>query len=391
MYFAARLAALIIYVLVLFVVCISISNTKNRKKAAALLTVYVVILSGMGYFFVPHSGADLSRILVIMHTYAKQDVFGIIESMLRATTPGSVLYYWIIGKFGNDHLLPAISGFITFSVCFSILRSLLIREDGRIAPTDVAVALFLFMSRGLLMQSISNIRTPMSLALAAWCIYQEFYNGKKLKSLILPYTLSASLHLLGVVVLFYRVGYSLIERGGSRIKRINRWVCAMGFGVCAIIVGWKYVAATVQKARNYIVAAVTGTGYEYFWEKALCVITWLVLCYVVYFFCRVYRYTQKNGLADETSHKTKKLIEYLAPLMGVDIVIMFIEFSTFQRLNWYLSMLLLPLVACTLREARLAGEAHVKVFHTNLLIASASTLFLACARGDLCSLKFFGG
>ena len=391
MFLFARLVSLAIFALVLMLICIFISNTNDKKRAAGYLTIYTVILTVMGYLFVPHSGADLTRLWIVMHQYAREDVMVFLQSLTSSLSPGVVLYYNIIGRLGNDHLLPAVSALITFSFCFAILHSLLKKESTGFSTTEIAIALFLFMSRGLMMQIISNIRTLMALSIAAWCIYQEFYNKRSTKKLIIPYLLAASLHAMGIIIVLYRIAYSFIDQRGTRLQKINRWVLGFSAAAAVLLFGWKYILRVINKGFNYIRETQSGEGYFYLWEFILCVMTLMVLLYVIHFFRRAYRYNRNSGSADDLSHATNQLLRYLTPLIIIEFIAIPLEFSTFQRINWYFTILLLPLTVCTLREVKLVSPAHAKVFRYNLLIAATAILFLACARGDLCSLKFFGG
>ena len=171
MYIVGRLLSLIIYAIILVAVCFIITNSQNKKKINCVLNLYIIILGIMGYFFIPHTGADLYRLLNTMKYYSNGDWSDIKYRILESSTPGTGLYFCLVGNLNNDHLLPAISAIITFSFCFYILKSE--SDDPDTKPVYIALALFVFMSRGLMMQIISNIRTIMALSISAFCVYKE--------------------------------------------------------------------------------------------------------------------------------------------------------------------------------------------------------------------------
>ena len=179
MYITERILSLLIFSLVLVLICCGIANSK-LKVGKKLVTLYILILGIMGYCFIPHMGADLTRLLITMKFYTSKGTEGLYSALLSSSTPGTGLYFYIIGKTGNDHLLPAISAVITYSFCFSILK----REYNNYETRSlyIAVMIFAFMSRGLTMQIISNIRTLMALSICAWCVYKEFCKKENLYS-----------------------------------------------------------------------------------------------------------------------------------------------------------------------------------------------------------------
>lgn len=385
MYLFERLIGLIIYVFFLFLICNGILHT-GKIDNHRLLKIYVIILAIMGYFFVPHAGADLSRLILTMHYYANKSLSELVSSVTSSSTPGMCVYFFVIGRLGNDKLLPCISALITFSLCFDAFHHQI--EEAKVKRAYIATALFLFMSRGLMMQIISNIRTIMSLAICGWCIYHEFYNHKKWKNLIVPYILAASLHLMGQAMLVYRLAYLLIEKGKNPTQKILRTSAAVGVASLIWIFGNRYITSFLTKADGYFNSARQNEGYSYFWEGLLCVYVLVILVYMIISFRKA-----KDNVQDSVSNgdmsiiATIRLIRYILPLIVLDIISGFVEFNFFQRTNWFLSILMIPLCVQLLKIAESNGTE--KTICNNIRIASFAMLALACARGDLCSLKFF--
>ncbi len=385
MYLLERILSLAIYVFILILICIGLSHTGKRDNHR-LLRLYIVILSIMGYSFVPHAGADLSRLILTMHFYSSKTLPDLVATLSSSSTPGVGLYFYIVGKLGNDKLLPCISALITFTLCFRLLHKQVDEED--VKADYIACALFVFMSRGLMMQIISNIRTIMALSICAWCIYAEFYKHLNWKKLIVPYILAASLHLMGQAMLVYRLAYLLIEKGKSPTQKIIRTIGSVAASAGIWIFGGKYITHFITQADGYYSIARQNEGYSYVWEGILCVVMLIILIYTIASFRKQEKIILSNARdTDIGINATNKLINYIIPLIGMDVAAGFVEFNFFQRTNWFLTILMIPLIVQLLRVSNYSNNN--RVIRNNLVIMSLIMLVVACARGDLCSLKFF--
>lgn len=382
MYIVGRLLSLIIYAIVLVAVCYIITNSQNKKKINRVLILYIIILGIMGYFFISHTGADLYRLLNTMRYYSNGDWSVIKNRILETSTPGTGLYFCLVGKLNNDHLLPAMSAIITFSFCFYILKSESDSPDTK--PMYIALALFVFMSRGLMMQIISNIRTIMALSICAACVYMEFYKNKKMISVLPIYIMAASLHVMGQVVFLYRIIFLMMEKARNPIQIIFRLICAGSLCGIVLIYGQKYLSSLFEKGDSYAISAATGNGYDYIWERILSVMSLLLL---IYYLTKLFKYKKMNACDNSNNESVLDLVRYICPLLFIDVIAFFIEFNFFQRLSWYICILTMPLMISTFKLVN--DEKEEKILKENTIAYGTLMLALACARGDLCSLKFF--
>ena len=385
MYIFSRILSLMIYCLILVIVCIFIKNITKKKLDIIILKLYIMVLFVMGYFFIPHEGADLTRVIIAMNSYRDLNFSGLLYEILNSTTPGVPIYYYLISKLNNVQLLPAISAFIIFTFCFGILINILVRKDSTIKTSDIAISLFVFMSRGLFLQSISNIRTMLSLAILAWCIYQEFYNNKTFKYLSYFYLLAASFHVMGQIILVYRIVYFIFGRSRSKIRKIMKIISIAAIVLVSLYGADKYINNILKLFNLYNSATISGEGYSYIWERILSVITIIYCLYLIKYYKHSNKLKSYSIAREKTRVSTIKLIAYLYPLLWIDVAAFFVEFNFFQRLSWYIAILCIPLVVFTLREDNLTRKKHQKI----LILFSTLVLILACIRGDLCSLKFF--
>jgi hypothetical protein len=98
MYLTARLIALSIYCAVLVGFCISLSKVRYTRFQ---LLLYALVLASMGYFYVPESGSDLSRIVLMLPGYARLSLPEILFTIKHIGTPVAVLYSHYAGMLNN--------------------------------------------------------------------------------------------------------------------------------------------------------------------------------------------------------------------------------------------------------------------------------------------------
>lgn len=388
-----RILSLFIFVIILFVILFFI--LKLKKKSNVILNSYILILSIMGYCYEPlkgkngniDEGADLNRIWYYFDYYSFHTFGELWRAIKNSTTPGVELYYFIISKLDNKHFLPSITAFITFYFCFGIIKTIL-KKDKKINSNEIVISIFLFMSRGLFLQTISNIRTMLGFSIIAWCTYQEFYNNKKVKDLLIYYMLAASFHPVVQVIGFYRIVYFFFQRKKYIFEKI-KFIC-LGLGLMLVVYFWgmKYILKILSKGAEYISSTENGTGYFYIWEYFLSVISIMIVVYLINIFKKYYKIGHIQKKNDSYSIATYNLINYIKPLIYVDIVFSFIEFSFFHRISWYLSMLSIPLTIYVIRQKRIVNK-KTKNLINKLIIGSLFILLVSCIRGDLCGLNFF--
>lgn len=384
-----RILSLFIFVIILFIVLFFLF--KLKKRYSMILNIYILLLSIMGYYYKPltgkggniNEGADLNRIWYYFDYYSFETFDSLWKAVKNSTSPGVNLYYFMISKLNNKHFLPAITAFITFYFCFGIIKTIL-KRDKEICSKEIIVSIFLFMSRGLFLQTISNIRTLLGLSIVAWCIYQEFYNNKKIKNLLIYYILAASFHSIVQVICLYRIFYFFIEKKKDKKNRIKMMLISSISIIIILVLGKEYILKILLKAKEYI----EFVEYFYIWEYLISMILIVVILYIINIFKKYYRIGYKKRINNEYSICTYRLINYMKPLLYIDFILSFIEFSSFHRINWYLSILSIPLVIYTLKQERIVFSKKNKLIK-NLMLISLIILSIACIRGDLCGLNFF--
>ena len=378
MYLVARLIGIGTYALLLFLMYLIIRNT-NTKSLSGFLKIYVVLLSVMAFFYVPSSGADLYRLVPIMHIYAGMSPEQLWSYIVASDTPGEPLYFYLVGQLGHDGFLPAISALITYSLCFSILNDC-VKKTGT-SVKNAAAVLLLFMSRGLFLSAISNIRTMMALALIGWCVYHEMVNGRNVLKNVLLYLFAASLHVMGQVFLVVRIAFLLLEKTKNVRRRFLKIVIAVVAAAVVAAIAGRYLETLIETGMSYYEGGRSGEGYVYFWEGLL---SGAVILFTVGFLLSL----RKRKTAIEVgSVSGEGLARFSVVTVAINIAALFFEFNFFHRTGMLLAIFNIPLGLFVLESAE--SEKEQAQIRSGLLILSVVMLFVTCARGDLCSLKFF--
>ncbi len=378
MYLTERLIALSSYCMVLFVFCISITKIKYTRTQ---LFLYTTILAAMGYFYVPDNGSDLSRIAPLLPGYARMSWGEFLLNFQHYSTPMASVYYHFIGKLNNSaHWLPAINAFITFSLCFTVLYK---SSKKYLLPSGLlSLLLFFFMSRGLLVMTIANIRTMLALSILGYCIYKEMLEGTSILRHLPLLIVAALFHTTAVAALLIYLTFVICYNLKSS-KTFLTWVQN---GLALLVLGGSggfYLQRAIMKGSSYVSKSQLGTGYFYIWEMVLSVVTLLLTLYVVMLFC-----TQKPWFKRLLTLGEKRFLLFMFCFAGFDLLAFAVEFNIGLRLSWLVTILDMPLFALIFANKTLSRTRFIKIKYAIFLV-SFFLLALACARGHLCSLKFF--
>ena len=344
------------------------------------LNLYCLALAMMGFFYVPLSGSDLGRIISAMHAYTKMSWNEIFNSMLTSSSPVGIVYYKLVGSLGDDRLLPFFSAIITYSLCFGILKVFYKKHDTY--KSYIALSMLAFMSRGLLMMTIANIRSMLSLALIGYCIYMIMIENKSFVKYMILIVVGALIHNIGMLAMLLFFAYVLI-RGTSERNKLLTLVEGIGFIGILFVYGRSYLLSAAEKGIDYLSYSRSSTGYFYLWEMLLSILSIVLVLIVIRMFIR-----KKNTIADAVERtRYLKFVYFVACLAIVSFVLLFIEFNAGLRLSWLVSILEMPTIMLTFSKVDISGREYGNLYRVILLL-SLVMLFIACARGDLCSLKF---
>lgn len=372
LYLTERIISLFTYVLILWIICFLISKLGSRY-IGKILFFYTLILSTMSFFFVPSPGADLYRLIPIMHLWGSLNFMELWNEMLNSTTPINLLYMYLIGKTKIDGLLPALTAFLFYSNVFYILKKSVIRY--KVSSTDTALVLFFFMSLGVLIEVISGIRTMLGFSFVAVFIYKEMVEGKSIFKNIVWYVLVSLIHPAVLVLVIIRFSYLVIEKSKNNYQKFSKVLFVLIIIPILYIFGQGYLLASFEKTKDYVYS---GT-YWYFWEYLIGAIS---LLFIIYLISLTSRFIKIEG----DLHSIQKLLVF-CKYIAVLLIVFSIEYNTFHRFAIFLSIIAIPLLAYVLESSRYNKIIKFN-FRQFVFILSCIILFIACTRGNLTSFKF---
>ena len=379
MYLIPRLIGIGIYVTILLMMVLMVRYIASEKDFRRTLNLYWIIVGLIGFFFVPPPGFDLPRVIERMQYYVRISKEVFIERFLNSLTPTEFVYYRIIGNLPYaERLLPCISALIAFGFCFAILKDLFKEREDRVA---LSVALFLFMSRGSIMTVIDTVRAYMVMSVMAWCVYQELCKKKSFVKHLPLYIIACPMHAMGYILLLIRVVYMMWGAGKSFVqKTVARILSVVVIGASTAVLSniWQKL---FDKMESYYESGKTEEGYFYIWEGVLSAMSVLVVVYLLWY---ISKHSREPEYAMDPSEAD--YCRYVKLVSLATVVSAFIEYNFFMRMGNYVMILVMPLVVFALRLAKRKNDNHLK---QNLICFSVAMLLLACARGYLCSLKFF--
>ena len=372
MFLVQRLIGVGTYTLCLgwFYLCI------NKIKGVRIhLWMYCLILAIMGFFYKPLDGSDLGRVQNAMLYYATLTWPELMKQMLTSSSPLAVLYYRIIAAFGDKRALPFMTALLTYILCFSMLIDC--RKRFESDKKDISLVLLFFMSRGLLMMTIANIRTMLSLAVVAYAIYAFFVRNKSLILCMALMIVGALMHNVGMLAVLLFLAFYIFS-GGNKRKHIVTMLQSVALIPAIIVYGGTFISRAAEKGLAYLSYT---DGFFYIWEMILSLIIVTVTLGVLRGYRKVIAYMgQKDGLYHG-------FLKFQFLISAISFVLLFVEYNSGLRLSWLVTILDMPMLLIILKDERLTAKWANKVRNT-LYIVSIIMLFIACFRGDLCSLKF---
>lgn len=364
-----RLCGVVAYVLGLIVVCNSIYVSK-RASVKQILVLYALYLTILAFFYVPGESADLTRLLDNFHSWSNLDLSGLISLMGRNGSPSYPLYFWVIGQFGIDGLLPATTCFIGMMCLFSCIWDY--SDRFQCSKRSVALAVAVAMSTGFFVILISDIRNMLAFLIIARCFYAECYRGSSVLAHIIFYAFAAFLHSAALFAVILRMVFLLFERKSSLAEAFASFFLVVILAILLFYFASDYLASMANKGSNYLSSA----EYSYFWEY---LINGLMMAYAVY---ALLSYRKAEAKHEET----RPLKQVLWVLCILSIGAAPFSFAIFTRFATLVLFLLPPLVMELLEdEAFLAKSSFLMLTKLEIVVC----LLLACARGNLSGYKFF--
>ena len=369
MYIKERIIGLTIFYGLLLIVSIFISKSNSLKNIKRILVVYIILLSVMAFFYYPNDSADLTRHFMSLKLYSNMSVYEFVDACSNNITPGALLYFRIIGKLNNVHLLPCITSIIYYSILFVLYFNFI--KKYKVSPKSAALSLFLFMINGRFLGLISGIRNGLAFILIFCAIYREFILNRKIISNILLYLFAILIHSSSFIVILLRFLFIPFEKNKLSFKIAN-----LIFLMIMFIFFYKYnfyiLNNAIDRGNQYLFE----TSYFYIWEHLLSLI------YIIFYTITIFIFNKKI--------KDKKIINLGKLIMIINIFcfIFIYEHSIFTRIQNFSSLLFLLYYMYILDFLRI-NDKKMRIYSFFTYFVIFSILIIALTRGNISGLKFF--
>lgn len=376
MYLIPRLIGISTYIILVLMTCGLISKFQE-KEIPKLLFICDIILFIMAYCYAVTPTDDLSRLLPIMHKFANMNFNQLIQEMTNNSNyPVLVLFYHIVGIFHNDRLLPAITSIISYSFFFLIISKCSRLFNNK--NIDIAMAFYLFMARGIFVIGITNIRTLIVVSVLCYLIYQEILEDKSFFFHLPVYIALCLFHAMGIVILIIRFIFLLFNKKELKHHPFQYVITIIIVFLIAFKYGIDYIQNFTQKTDIYIKSSLDGSGYDYIYERIISILCVIIFAFLIFHSKKILHINKDKTFAP--------FLKFCNFILYVEIFMFFVEYASFFRINWILSIFIVPLY---LYVASNTSKEKMKTIKSYLVILGTLMFTIEFTRGYLCSLKYF--
>lgn len=367
-----RLTGVALYAGMLLVFFVLLRKAKDYEAVNKYLNIYLVILTVMGFFYIPAESSDLYRWFLLSEEWAGLSFIEFMKTWaLEMPTPVAYVIMYVCTATSIDGLLPAVCGFIFNYNIFAVIKRLYRQEC--YTNREIAYTLLFVMCMGRFLEAISGVRCLVGLSILANCFCKEFLSDEKLKTFVknIPWALIACfMHLLAFAVYAFRIIFLLFQ---TETAGKYKWQIRIAIIVLGLVGGFichEYVNMIFEKAGSYLF----NEKYYYVWEYVIAGMMYALMVYILY---SVYKYNRGN---QRKQYIELMLFDFALLILALGVCF---QYSMFHRLVTFACFMMMPLTAYYMKTA--ASEKKEKI----ILVGTLIILFVACARGDLCAYKFF--
>lgn len=273
MFLFPRLFALSIFLIVTVFSCYLISRTKGIRAHAIVLLLYLSGIVIIAFFHHPPVTSDVYRLVDVMYHYADMPFDYFASSLVDSALPVMMVFYYLLGQFHVDGLLPAVTILIIFSIVF--VNFIKVERIYRIRPYYMGVVLYWIMSTGLYGGAIDNIRTPMAFSLIALICYREFIEGIAVHKNLLLYVFSALIHPAALALILMKIAFGIVVGGENKIAGRPTLLLLV---TTIFIVGSTQIDFMISKLDDYL----SNDMYLYYWEIIITLLNIIISWIFVY-------------------------------------------------------------------------------------------------------------
>ena len=260
-----------------------------RKYIKWLFLALVLALSVMAFFVVPEETDDLSNYFWRISNLRKGG-FSLLRQMIEDgsedwdSLPVCGLYFYLISRFPDNGMLPAVTIFLAYGSIFWVLW--------RAAKRYEVNKWYLFLASVFLLSTYwfydicSGIRNGLTFTLFCFFAYVELVEKKWRPACWVGYVAMCLMHSSGILMMMVRLALLVSGRKGSKLTSVLIFfVMIVGGAIMphlGEITGIEYFQLLSQKAERAVSTSGFANGTQYLVNVSVFVVAVCVFYYAVY-------------------------------------------------------------------------------------------------------------
>ena len=260
-----------------------------RKYIKWLFLALVLALSVMAFFVVPEETDDLSNYFSLIASLRKGG-FSLLRRMIEDgsedwdSLPVCGLYFYLISRFPDNGMLPAVTIFLAYGSIFWVLWRAAKRYE--VNKWYLFLASVFPLSTYWFYDICSGIRNGLTFTLFCFFAYVELVEKKWRPACWVGYVAMCLMHSSGILMMMVRLALLVSGRKGSKLTSVLIVFVMIDGGAImphlGEITGIEYFQLLSQKAERAVSTSGFSSGTQYLVNITVFVVAVCVFCYAVY-------------------------------------------------------------------------------------------------------------
>lgn len=300
-----------------------------RKYIKWLFLALVLALSVMAFFAVPEKTDDLSNYFWRIEDLRKGG-FSLLRQMIEDgsenwdSLPVCGLYFYLISRFPDNGMLPAVTIFLAYGSIFWVLW--------RAAKRYEVNKWYLFLASVFLLSTYwfydicSGIRNGLTFTLFCFFAYVELVEKKWRPACWVGYVAMCLMHSSGILMMMVRLALLVSGRKGSKLTSVLIFfVMIVGGAIMphlGEITGIEYFQLISQKAERSVSTSGFANGTQYLVNVSVFVVAVCVFYYAVYV---IKKQTEKYESFSDYINFVQLIVFFM--LGSITFILTFIRFA----------------------------------------------------------------
>ncbi len=356
---------------------------KDRRHSVHYSVMVALFFAAFAYWFIPNHEMDLTRYFQQLSIYKGLSWNSFIKTVLSNNTLYiQQLFFYLIAKTNNPHLLPAVTIFITYFLTFYMITDY---SNKRNINSKKMLKIIIFTVCTLPFPSlVSNVRNILAFVIFTYAAYRDLEQNKKNIITFLLYIIPIFIHISTITLLIVRLLLLIYNKSNKKIiipiiiintifiiKGISNFILSTFLGNNRIINSF------FVKANNYV----TNTESAYAKYLATSTIMKLQKTYfvglIILLLCIVFttnrQFKKKSINKVNTNNKSTKLIEFIKLICFIVIGTAPIILTVYMR--FIFPVLILSGIIIIEKDLYIKQKLYNQLFSGGLFIAAIIGFF----------------